>query len=74
MLTSIGYDGKKWLLIDSYTQRSIKRGDILVSYKGEAYVIMGGSAPHKPSSTGRVRTAQGREFFPSVVNCVWIKA
>ena len=73
MLTSTGYDGKKWLLIDTYTQRSVNIGDALVSHKGDAYVVTGGSAPKKPSSTGRVYTAQGREFFPSVFNCAWTK-
>jgi len=72
-LTSTGYDGKKWLLIDQVTQRSVRQGDIRVSFKGDACVIMGGSAPHKPSSTGRVHTAQGREFFPSVFGCVWTR-
>lgn len=48
-------------------------GQRIPTFRGELVEILGFSAPHKPSSTGRVhvRFADGssREFFPSVVGC-----
>lgn len=48
------------------------------SGSGEALRLVGGTPPHKPSSTGRVwvRDAQGTEleYFPSVIGCIWKKA
>jgi len=44
----------------------------------ESYIVTGGRAPHKPSSSGRVYVKQvggdkwGREFFPTVFKMKWI--
>ena len=71
-IISTGYNGTRWLLIDQTTQRSIRQGDMRPDFRGSRSIIEGGKAPHKPSSTGRV-WADGREFFPAVFNCVWVK-
>lgn len=62
-----------WALINEATGFAVFRGEILPDFRGDAGVIVGGYAPHKPSSTGRVRTADGQEFFPSVYGLKWIK-
>ena len=72
-ITGIGYDNNQWLLVETTTQRLIQRGEILADFRGDTHRIVGGSAPHKPSSTGRIRTGEDREFYPSVVGCAWIK-
>ena len=47
------------------------------STSSDTWIVMGGSPPHKPSSTGRVwvqdlkRSDWNREFFPSVFNLEW---
>ena len=71
-IKGIGYDGKVWLLIDSVTQISVKVGDIREDFRGERAKMNDGTAPHKPSSTGRVQSSKG-EYFPSVYGCKWIK-
>lgn len=71
-ITSTGYDGKKWLLIDEVTQRSVKIADVRKDFRGETGRVHGGRAPHKPSSTGRVHV-DGREYYPSVFGCVWTR-
>lgn len=71
-ITSVGYDGKKWLLIDEVTQRSVKIADVRKDFRGETGRVHGGRAPHKPSSTGRVHV-DGREYYPSVFGLKWIK-
>jgi hypothetical protein len=44
----------------------------------DSYIVSGGRAPHKPSSSGRVYVKtvggdrMGREFFPHVFNMKWI--
>ena len=65
-------DGKVWLLIDEVTQSSVKVGDIREDFRGERAKMHDGTAPHKPSSTGRVQSSKG-EYFPSVYGCKWIK-
>jgi len=71
-IKGIGYDGKLWLLIDDVTQISVKVGDIRESFRGEKAKMIDGTAPHKPSSTGRVQSSKG-EVYPSVYGCKWIK-
>lgn len=47
-------------------------GDTVLDFRGDAHKVEGGRPPQKPSSTGRIHTDLG-EFFPSVVDCRWIK-
>ena len=72
-IKGIGYDGKLWLLIDDVTQISVKVGDIRESFRGEKAIMEDGTPPHKPGSTGRVRTSEGAEFYPGVYGCKWMK-
>ena len=50
-------------------------GEVLETFRGEAWTIEGGRPPHKPASTGRVYVKRGggmtREFFPGVFNLEW---
>ena len=48
-------------------------GDTIVCRRGDTYTINGGRPPHKPSSTGRVWTANGSEFFPTVFDLRWVQ-
>ena len=65
-----------WVL-DHENGKSTKQGETLTSFRGTTATLLGGTPPHKPSSTGRVyvRDANGncQEFFPSVFNLKWIK-
>lgn len=72
-ITSTGHDGRKWLLIDEVTRRSVKEGEVLKDFRGDADTIVGGAAPHKPSSTGRVYVESGASFYPSVFGLVWTR-
>jgi len=72
-IKGIGYDGKLWLLIDSVTQVSVERGQVLTDFRGEKEMVRDGTPPHKSNSTGRIRMAPGNEYFPSVYGCKWIK-
>lgn len=58
-----------WILVNNYGT-PVSVGDPVQDFRGDLHTIKGGTPPHKPSSTGRVRTDQG-EFFPSVVDLVW---
>jgi hypothetical protein len=48
-------------------------GETLSTGRGDRYVITGGRAPHKPSSTGRVFVEGGSEFFPNVFDLKWVE-
>ena len=74
-VTSVGYDGKLWLLVheDASTQ-GVYEGEAVRSYRGEDCVLTGGRAPHKPGSTGKVWTSDGGEYYPSVFGLRWVRA
>lgn len=70
-ITSTGWDGSNWTLVDEATEARIGQGVTRKGFRGD-YRIDGGKAPHKAGSTGRVWTDKG-EFFPSVVDCKWVR-
>ena len=72
-IKGIGYDGKLWLLIDEVTQKSVERGQVLTNFRDEREMVRDGTPPHKAGSTGRIRMAPGREYYPSVYGCRWVK-
>ena len=41
----------------------------LKDFRGDSVRVIGFTAPHKPSSTGRVHTSDGMSYYPSVVGC-----
>lgn len=74
-VTSVGYDGKRWLLLrEDVTERGVRKGETVRSYRGEDCVLTGGRAPHKPESTGKVWTSDGGEYYPSVFGLRWVRA
>jgi hypothetical protein len=45
-------------------------------YKGDVrngHTVISGTAPHKPSSTGRVYVEAGMGYYPSVVGAEWVR-
>ena len=72
-IKGIGYDGKLWLLIDEVTQISVKVGDVRESFRGEKQMVRDGTPPHKAGSTGRIYMTPGREYYPGVYGCKWVK-
>ena len=70
MIKSINYKSRVCILIDAVTRKSIARGAVRADFKGNHCIVEGGSAPHKPGSTGRVQTSRG-EFYPSVIGAAW---
>lgn len=63
-------------LIDMKTDRVLAKGDDVVSFRGEHYILAGWEAPHKPASTGRVylTDADGGEhsYYPGVINAAFV--
>ena len=72
-IKGIGYDGKRWLLIDAVTQKSVKRGQVLTDFRGDKQMVRDGTAPHKAGSTGRIYMTSGRAFYPVVYGCQWVR-
>ena len=71
MILSHDYTQKQHYLKNIRTGQPVNRGDVLQDFRGDCAAIIGGRAPHKPSSTGRVYTEHGRELFPGVFGCTW---
>ena len=59
-----------WILVDNFGQQ-IEVGETRQDFRGDLDVILGGTPPHKPGSTGRVHVESGREYYPSVFNLLW---
>jgi len=45
----------------------------ITNFRGETHTLTGGCPPLHASSTGRVYTKEGGEFFPSVYNLRWVR-
>ena len=75
-INSVDWAGNNCVLVDSKTKAPIALGakmDIGRDGKKEMVKVVGGSAPHKPESTGRVYV-KGKweaQYFPSVINAQW---
>lgn len=59
---------------------TVGQGFVALSHRGERWVITGGRAPHKESSSGRVYATpypaspdvHESQFFPGVFDLVWV--
>lgn len=71
MIESKDYQGRAHYLKNVRTGQPVTRGQTLQDFRGERAAIVGGRAPHKPSSTGHIYTEHGRELFPGVFGCTW---
>ncbi len=64
---------REWeLRWDSDAQEGVLKDAKAATHHGVVYTIVGGRAPHHSGSTGRVYTAEGREFFPGVFDMRWV--
>ena len=62
-------------LINSTTNREVKIGDTVTSFRGEKYEVHSWSIPHNEGSTGRMYVKQGKlegSYYPSVFNCKFV--
>ena len=66
-----------WTLVHTETKQAVETKELTHTRDGEAWVIEGGTPPHKPSSSARVwvrlldNAEWNREFFPNVFNMEW---
>ena len=62
-------------LINSTTNREVKIGDTVTSFRGEKYEVRSWSIPHNEGSTGRMYVREGKlegSYYPSVFNCKFV--
>ncbi len=65
------------ILVDAKTKQPIEKGAKRKDFRGDELIVVGGTPPHKPGSTGRVSVDGGQgeeEYYPGVVDAVWVKA
>ena len=64
---------REWeLRWDSDAQEGVLKGTQAADFRGHVDTIVGGRAPHHSGSTGRVWTADGREYYPGVFDMKWV--
>ena len=69
---------KGWVLLNKNDEKVVAK-ELIKTRDGEAWIIEGGTPPHKPSSSGRVwvrlldNPEHNREFFPTVFNLKWVE-
>lgn len=69
-IQSRNYNYDTMTLVVEETGKPVCKGDIV-----DRCVILGGTAPHKPSSTGRILVESHgmmTEFFPNVFGLKWV--
>lgn len=81
MITSIDFQDQVCALIDSSKGSLLTHGEEVESFRGDRMRLIGGKAPHKPSSEGKVfvevlgdaKTLQFRsEYYASVIGAEWV--
>lgn len=71
--TGFGYDGKRWILIDSVNQKMLRLDQSLKDFRGATVRVTGkGHPPKTPNSTGRVEL-DGCLYYPSTVCAEWVR-
>jgi len=60
----------EWTLVHNKTSIPVEIGEIVKSFRGDVYKILGGTPPHKPSSSGKV-WVENAEYYPEVFNLKW---
>jgi hypothetical protein len=64
---------REWHLCwDGDLAEPVRKNAKAADFRGHVDTIIGGRAPLHSGSTGRVYTAEGREFFPSVFDMKWV--
>jgi hypothetical protein len=75
MIISRGYNHKDFVLVD-LKSNPVAANTEHNDFRGDVVTLLGGRAPHKSGSTGRVwvKLPNGitGEFFPSVIDLVWV--
>lgn len=72
-----GWDGR-YILVDRLTGKPVLIGQTVESFRGDPYIVQGGTAPASESSSGRVEVNSGHGhtnalFYPSVFNLEWVR-
>jgi len=67
---------KGYKLVHESTGKDVYPSELVLSFRGDKYIVKGGNAPHKPSSSGRVwvtdiTNTHHSDFFPSVCGLEW---
>lgn len=63
---------REWELRYKDSNERVLKGTKAADFRGHVDTIIGGRAPHHSGSTGRVWTADGREYFPTVFDMKWV--
>ena len=62
-------------LINSTTNKEVKIGDTVTSFRGERFELRSWSEPHHEGSTGRIYVREGKlegSYYPSVFDCKFV--
>jgi hypothetical protein len=73
-IVSKNYEGDEMLLVNKKTGRPLSIGARVTDFRGDPMRLLGGAAPHKPESTGRIYViSDGVEhsFYPGVIDAEW---
>lgn len=72
-------DDPRTLLVYKGTKTPARVGDLLLTFRGERYILTGSQSPRHSASTGRIYARmegypaeQGDSFFPSVCGLEFI--
>jgi len=74
MIKSKGYDGKLWILVHAVGGEPAVVGE---AFEDSERVVIGGSAPHKSDSSGRIEVGvegdqYGDRYFPHACGYKWV--
>ncbi len=75
-ITAMDYTNTLLRLKHKKTGEQVQVGEVITDFRGEDWILTGGAAPHKSSSTGHVYVRNenwsSREFYPTVFGLEWV--
>ena len=80
MISAYDYTKTLLTLVDGKTLQPLEMGQTIESFRGEKYILVGGTPPHKPAAQGYVHVVQIGEdptmedslpYYVSVFNAAW---
>lgn len=77
MIESRNHAGRICILVDNKTLKPLTAGSTVETFRGEKVELVGGAAPHKPSSEGFVYVKKPgasftKQYYAGVIDASWV--
>lgn len=81
MISAYDYTKTLLTLVDGKTLKPLEMGQTIESFRGEKYILVGGTPPHKPAAQGYILVVEvgmdpietsPLQYYANVFNAAWV--